>query len=102
MRFCITGTFALPRKIIGDILTKHGGIVADSITQQTTWLIVGEDSSSKVEKAREYGIGIIEGIDGLEGKFEFLRNDIGGMKLFGVKKEGKGDGGVKPVQGGLF
>ncbi len=60
MRFCITGTFALPRKVLVDILTKHGALITDSITQQTHFLLVGDDPSSKVAKAQTIGITIIE------------------------------------------
>jgi hypothetical protein len=37
---CISGTFAIPRKILADIIAKHGGLVTDNITQQTTHLLV--------------------------------------------------------------
>lgn len=40
IRFCITGTFALPRKVLNDILTKHGAVVSDALTAQTSFLIV--------------------------------------------------------------
>lgn len=60
MSFCITGTFEIPRKVLGDILAKHGGVVVDNVTQATHFLIVGNDPSSKVEKAGEYNIPLIE------------------------------------------
>jgi DNA ligase (NAD+) len=99
IRFCITGTFALPRKVIADILSKHGAIIADAVTQQTSFVLVGEDSSSKVTKATDYGIPLIEWLDRLEQKFDFLKHDIGSMKLFSTKEK-KEEG--KPVQSGLF
>ncbi|MEI7477077.1 MAG: BRCT domain-containing protein [bacterium] len=58
--FCITGTFALPRKVISDILTKHGARITETLTQQTSFLLVGEQPSSKLAKAQERNIPIIE------------------------------------------
>lgn len=95
--FCITGTFALPRKVIVDILTRHGALVTDNLTKQTTFLLVGEDPSSKLAKAQDDNIVIIEGLDRLQQKFDFLKNDIGSMQLFA--KEKKPDA---PRQEGLF
>ncbi len=82
VRFCITWTFALPRKVLTDILTKHGAIITDTISQQTHFLLVGDDPSSKVAKAQTLGITVIEWLDRLEQKFDFLKTDIGSMKLF--------------------
>lgn len=82
IRFCITGTFALPRKVLNDILTKHGAVVSDALTAQTSFLIVWDDPSSKVTKAQNSNIPLIEWLDRLEQKFDFLKTDIGSMKLF--------------------
>ncbi len=95
--FCITGTFALPRKIIADVLSKHGALVTDILTKQTNFLLVGEDPSSKLTKAQEEGITIIDWLARLEQKFDFLKNDIGAMQLFAKRTKDE-----KPKQGGLF
>lgn len=95
--FCITGTFALPRKIITDVLTKHGALVAETLTKQTSFLLVGDEPSSKVNKAQEENIPIIEWLDRLQQKFDFLKNDIGSMQLFAKAKTEK-----QPKQEGLF
>ncbi|MBP6086280.1 BRCT domain-containing protein [Patescibacteria group bacterium] len=58
--FCISGTFELPRKVLSDILSRHGAIVTESVTQQTSFLVVGENPSSKVAKAADYNIPTIE------------------------------------------
>ncbi len=94
---CISGVFAIPRKILSDIITKHGGIVTDNITLQTSYLLLWENPSSKVEKAKEYNIPTIDGLDRLEQKFEFLKGDIGAMKLFAKEKKVE-----KPKQDSLF
>lgn len=96
--FCISGTFALPRKVISDILSKHGAVVTDNITQQTSFLLVGENPSSKVAKAQDYKIPILEWLERLEQKFDFLKNDIAPMKLF-AKESKKPE---KPKQDSLF
>ena len=72
----------------------------DNLTQATNFLIAGNDPSSKIEKAKENNILIIEGLDKLEARFPFLADDIEPMKLFAEKKaEKKKD---LPKQQGLF
>jgi BRCT domain type II-containing protein len=71
--------------------------VTENITQQTNFLVVGENPSSKVSKAQDYNIPIVEGIERLEQKFEFLKNDIAPMKLFAKEKKIE-----KPKQDSLF
>lgn len=95
--FCISGTFEIPRKILSDILARHGAVVTENITQQTSFLIVGENPSSKVAKATDYNIPTIIWLDRLEQKFDFLKNDIAPMKLFGKEKKPE-----KPKQDSLF
>jgi DNA ligase (NAD+) len=58
--FCISWTFGIPRKVLSDILSKHGAVVTENITQQTNFLVVGENPSSKVSKAQDYNIPIVE------------------------------------------
>lgn len=58
--FCITGTFEIPRKVLAEILQKHGAVVVDNLTQATNFLIAGNDPSSKIEKAKDNNILIIE------------------------------------------
>ena len=87
----------MPRKVISDILTRHGAVVTESVTQQTSFLLVGEDPSSKVAKAADYNIPTIEGLERLEQKFDFLKNDIAPMKLFAKEKKVE-----KPKQDSLF
>ena len=97
--FCISGTFEIPRKVLADILIKHGGVVVDNITQGTHFLIVGANPSSKVDKAGEYNIPIIEGLEKLEQRFPFLADDIEPMKLFANKRAAAKEA---PKQQGLF
>jgi len=57
MTFVITGTLpSLSRKQAGDFIAQRGGKVGSSISSKTSYLVVGEDAGSKLEKARELGI----------------------------------------------
>lgn len=85
--FCITGTFLLPRKVITDVLTKHGAVVSENLTKQTTFLLAGEEPSSKLKKAQDDNIPVIDWLDRLQQKFEFLKDDISSMQLFAREKK---------------
>ena len=63
LTFVITGTLAgLTRDELKDIIQENGGKVTDSISKNTSYLIVGEQPGSKLEKARKLEVQII-GID---------------------------------------
>ncbi len=55
--FVITGTLpSMSRKEATDLIEKKGGKVISSISSKTSYLLVGADAGSKLEKARELGI----------------------------------------------
>jgi len=56
---CITGKFDIPRSQIKSKLEELGAKVVGTITKNTTTLIAGKDSGSKLAKARELEIKII-------------------------------------------
>jgi DNA ligase (NAD+) len=56
--FCITGTFDKPRNEIKKMLEKQGAKVVDAITKETTILLAGQNSGSKLAKAEKSGIKI--------------------------------------------
>jgi DNA ligase (NAD+) len=57
----VTGTFAgMPRKEIEAILVASGATLGSSVTKKTQLLIVGTDAGSKLEKAEELGVEIME------------------------------------------
>jgi DNA ligase (NAD+) len=59
--FVITGVLrALPRAEAKARLQSLGARVTDSVSKQTTQLVVGENPGSKLAKARELGITILE------------------------------------------
>lgn len=59
--FLITGSFSIPREKIKDILENvyHSKVVS-SISKKVDYLLCGEDAGSKLKKANELGIEIID------------------------------------------
>lgn len=67
MRFVVTGTFEdYSRDDIEKMIKQNGGSVQSAVNAKTSFLIVGEDAGSKLEKAQKLNIKTI-GID------EFLK-----------------------------
>jgi DNA ligase (NAD+) len=60
----ITGTLSEPREAFDELIRQHGGRVASSVSKKTNYLLAGEDAGSKLDKARQLGIEIVN-----EGKF---------------------------------
>jgi DNA ligase (NAD+) len=61
--FVITGTLpGYTRDEIKEIIQQNGGKVTDSVSKNTSYLLVGEQPGSKLDKAQKMGIKII-GID---------------------------------------
>ena len=60
----ITGTLSEPRETFDELIRQHGGRVASSVSKKTNYLLAGEDAGSKLDKARQLGIEIVN-----EGKF---------------------------------
>ena len=59
--FLATGTLTkFTREEIKEIIQKNGGKPVTSISKKTDYLIVGENPGSKVQKATEFGITIID------------------------------------------
>lgn len=60
LTFVITGSFEnYKRNDIVELIEKHGGKVSGSVSKKTNYLIAGEDSGSKFEKAQTLGIKIL-------------------------------------------
>ena len=60
LTFVITGTLAgLTRDELKDIIQENGGKVTDSVSKNTSYLLVGEQPGSKLDKARKLGVPII-------------------------------------------
>jgi DNA ligase (NAD+) len=59
--FVITGTITgFTRDELKSKVEEYGGKVTDSVSKNTSYLIVGEQPGSKLEKARNLGIKIID------------------------------------------
>ena len=57
----ITGTLpTLSRAEATSLIEEAGGRVAGSISKKTTALVAGEDAGSKLEKAKELGVEVID------------------------------------------
>jgi len=59
--WCVTGSFEnfQPRDKAMDLIVRHGGRKVTSISSKTTHLLYGEGAGSKLSKAEELGITII-------------------------------------------
>jgi DNA ligase (NAD+) len=63
----ITGTLpTLSRDAAKALVEQNGGKVSDSVSKKTSFVVVGENAGSKLEKARTLGVEIID-------EAEFLR-----------------------------
>ncbi len=61
MTFVVTGTLAgFSREGIKEYIQQHGGKVTDSVSKKTSYLVVGDAPGSKLEKARELGVTILD------------------------------------------
>ena len=57
----ITGTLpTLSREQAGALVEENGGRVANSVSKKTSFVVVGEDAGSKLEKARALGVETID------------------------------------------
>ena len=59
LTFVMTGTLPKPRKEIEDLIDSLGGRAASSISKSTSFLVVGEDAGSKLQKAAALGVKTI-------------------------------------------
>jgi DNA ligase (NAD+) len=61
LTFVITGAIpGMTREELKNKIEEHGGKVTDSISKNTSYLIVGEQPGSKLEKGKKLGIEILD------------------------------------------
>lgn len=61
LTFVITGTLpAFSREQARDFIKAHGGKVTDSVSKNTSYLVAGEAAGSKLDKARQLGVPVID------------------------------------------
>ena len=59
--FVLTGT--LPKRSRAEaesLIKEHGGKISGSVSKVTSYVLAGEEAGSKLEKARQLGIPIID------------------------------------------
>ncbi len=59
MTIVITGTLSKPREEFEALIEKNGGRVAGSVSKKTNYVLAGEEAGSKLDKAKELGVKII-------------------------------------------
>jgi DNA ligase (NAD+) len=61
LTFVITGTLpTLSRDNAKNLIESHGGKVTDSVSKKTSYLVLGENPGSKLDKARELGVPVLD------------------------------------------
>ena len=58
--FVITGTLSRPRRELKEVLERLGATVAGSVSSKTAYLVAGENAGSKLAKARELGVEVLD------------------------------------------
>ena len=59
MTFVITGTLTRPREDFETMIEQNGGRAAGSVSRKTSYVLAGNDAGSKLEKARELGVKVL-------------------------------------------
>lgn len=65
LKFVITGTLPVSRDDAKDLIEAHGGETAGSVSKKTNYVLAGDEAGSKLQKAQELGVAIIDW-DGLQ------------------------------------
>ena len=61
LTFVITGTLpTMTRDEVSALIKKNGGKVSGSVSKKTSYLVAGEEAGSKLTKAKELGVNIID------------------------------------------
>jgi DNA ligase (NAD+) len=58
--FVVTGTHAVSRTELTSFIERHGGRVTGSVSKSTDFLVAGESPGSKLDRARELGVEVID------------------------------------------
>jgi DNA ligase (NAD+) len=65
LTFVLTGTLSRPREEVAGLLEEAGARVADSVSRRTSFLVAGADAGSKLKKAADLGLDVLDE-DGLK------------------------------------
>ena len=59
--FVLTGTLpSLARETAKELIEAQGGKVSGSVSKKTDFVVAGAEAGSKLEKARELGVAVID------------------------------------------
>ena len=59
--FVLTGTLSrFTRQEMSELIARHGGKVSGSVSKKTSYVLAGEDAGSKLKKAQELGVPVID------------------------------------------
>ena len=56
----LTGTLSISREDASEMIRRLGGKVTGSVSKKTTHLLAGDDAGSKLDKARELGVPVLD------------------------------------------
>ena len=56
----ITGTLSQPRDEIAEMIVGRGGKVSGSVSKKTSYVLAGDDAGSKLAKAKQLGVKVID------------------------------------------
>ena len=59
-KFVITGTLPVPRDDVKDLIEANGGSVSGSVSKKTDYVLAGEEAGSKLDKATELGVTVLD------------------------------------------
>lgn len=60
LTFVVTGTLpTLSREAVKELIENNGGKVTDSVSKKTSYLVLGENPGSKLDKAQSLGVKVI-------------------------------------------
>jgi DNA ligase (NAD+) len=59
-KFVITGTLPAPRDEVKDLIEANGGQTMGSVSKKTDFLLAGDEAGSKLQKAEELGVPVID------------------------------------------